>query len=89
MLESVAAVERGGSFVFGLGFKTVAARGDAFLDKFKKYGKPIWLTEFCNWANNNISADAQMKYMVEAERFLYMQHILILVFLQNITRMVT
>ena len=37
-----------------------------FLDKFKKYGKPIWLTEFCNWANNNISADAQLKYMVEA-----------------------
>ena len=38
MLEAVAAVERGGSFVFGLGFKTVAARGDAFLDEFKKFG---------------------------------------------------
>lgn len=38
----------------------------SFVDGFKKYGKPIWLTEFCNWANNNISADAQMKYMVEA-----------------------
>lgn len=37
-----------------------------FVDGFKKYGKPIWLTEFCNWANNNISADAQMKYLVEA-----------------------
>ena len=37
-----------------------------FVDGFKKYGKPIWLTEFCNWANNNISAEAQMKYLVEA-----------------------
>ena len=36
MLEAVAAVERGGSFVFGLGFKTVATRGDAFLDEFKE-----------------------------------------------------
>lgn len=37
-----------------------------FVDKFKKYGKPLWLTEFCNWANNNISLEAQMNYMVEA-----------------------
>lgn len=37
-----------------------------FVNGFKKYGKPIWLTEFCNWANNNISLDAQMKYLVEA-----------------------
>lgn len=37
-----------------------------FVDAAKKYGKPIWLTEFCNWANNSISLDAQMKYMVEA-----------------------
>lgn len=37
-----------------------------FVKGFKKYGKPIWVTEFCNWANNNISLDAQMKYMVEA-----------------------
>ncbi len=36
-----------------------------FLDGFKKYGKPLWLTEFCNWSSNNVSADAQMKYMVE------------------------
>lgn len=37
-----------------------------YVDKFKKYGKPIWLTEFCNWAGNNISVESQMKYMVEA-----------------------
>ena len=36
MFEAVAAVERGGSFVFGLGFKSVAARGNVFLDEFKE-----------------------------------------------------
>lgn len=36
-----------------------------FLDSFKKYGKPLWLTEFCKWDNKNISAAAQMQYMVE------------------------
>lgn len=36
-----------------------------YIDGFRKYGKPIWLTEFCNWVNKNVSADAQMKYMVE------------------------
>ncbi len=41
-----------------------------YLDKFKKYGKPIWLTEFCNWASNNISAEAQAAYMVEAVNLL-------------------
>lgn len=41
-----------------------------YLDKFKKYGKPIWLTEFCNWASNNISAEAQTSYMVEAVNLL-------------------
>lgn len=41
-----------------------------YLDKFKKYGKPIWLTEFCNWAGNNISVEAQMAYMVQAVNLL-------------------
>lgn len=37
-----------------------------FVDGFKRYGKPIWLTEFCNWAGNNVSLESQMNYMVEA-----------------------
>ena len=37
MLESVAAVKCRGAFVFGLGFKAVAARGDVILDEFKKF----------------------------------------------------
>lgn len=36
-----------------------------FIDEFKRYGKPIWLTEFCSW-EGNISEKDQMKYMVEA-----------------------
>lgn len=47
-----------------------AASMKNYLDKFKKYGKPIWLTEFCNWANNNISIEAQMEYMVQAVNLL-------------------
>ena len=36
-----------------------------FLDRFKKYGKGLWLTEFCNGNSNNISEDAQLTYMCE------------------------
>lgn len=36
-----------------------------FIDKFEKYGKPIWLTEFCNGNSNNISEDTQINYMCE------------------------
>lgn len=41
-----------------------------YISKFKKYGKPIWLTEFCNWDNNNISLENQMQYMVEIINYL-------------------
>ncbi len=37
MFKSVAAVECRGTFVFGLGFKAVAARGDSSLDEFKEF----------------------------------------------------
>lgn len=36
-----------------------------FIGEFKKYGKPIWLTEFCSW-EGNVSEKEQMEYMVEA-----------------------
>ena len=36
MFKSVAAVERGCTLVFGLGFKAVALCGNVFLDEFKK-----------------------------------------------------
>lgn len=36
-----------------------------FIERFRKYGKPIWLTEFCNGNSNNISEAAQLAYMCE------------------------
>lgn len=36
-----------------------------FIDMFEKYGKPIWLTEFCNGNSDNISEDTQLAYMCE------------------------
>lgn len=41
-----------------------------YIDMFKKYGKPIWLTEFCHWDGDNISEDAQMSYMCETLNYL-------------------
>lgn len=42
----------------------------SFVDLFRKYGKPIWLTEFCAWEKHINSAQAQMKYMSEAINYL-------------------
>lgn len=36
-----------------------ALMGD--IERYKKFGKPIWLTEFCNWQAG--SEEAQMKFM--------------------------
>ena len=36
-----------------------------FIDMFEKYGKPIWLTEFCNGNSSNISEQTQLNYMCE------------------------
>ena len=41
-----------------------------YINGFKKYGKPIWLTEFCNWDNNNISALTQKNFLVNAITYL-------------------
>lgn len=38
----------------------------SYVERFKKYGKPIWMTEFCAWENNITSPEAQMKFMSEA-----------------------
>jgi hypothetical protein len=34
------------------------------IERFKKYNRPIWLTEFCAWENNT-TLDAQKKFMIE------------------------
>lgn len=42
----------------------------SYIDRFRKYGKPIWLTEFCAWEKNIGSIDAQIQFMSEAVAYL-------------------
>jgi hypothetical protein len=39
------------------------------IEQFKKYNRPIWLTEFCAWENNTTLA-AQKKFMIETLDYL-------------------
>ncbi|MDD2996991.1 MAG: glycosyl hydrolase [Paludibacter sp.] len=41
-----------------------------FLNRFGKYNKPVWLTEFCAWENNIKSTADQMVYMSDAVNYL-------------------
>lgn len=41
-----------------------------FVNRFKKYDKPIWLTEFCAWENNIKSITDQMRFMSDAINYL-------------------
>lgn len=40
-----------------------------YIERFKKYGKPIWLTEFCAW-EGNVTDLSQKNYMTEAVNYL-------------------
>lgn len=42
----------------------------AYIKKFKKYGKPIWLTEFCGWEAGITNVTKQIDYMSEAIAYL-------------------
>jgi len=42
----------------------------SFVAMFEKYGKPIWLTEFCAWDPVPGSVDVQMSYMCSALNYL-------------------
>jgi hypothetical protein len=42
-----------------------AAAMKGFIERFKKYNKPIWVTEFCAWEGNSVTRASQMKYMCE------------------------
>ena len=39
---------------------------ESYIDMFSKYGKPIWLTEFCAWDPVPANKEVQMNYMCEA-----------------------
>ncbi|TLX76859.1 carbohydrate-binding protein [Labilibacter sediminis] len=44
-----------------------------YIDRFKKYDKPIWLTEFCAWDGlneDNFSIEGQQKYMSDVFNYL-------------------
>lgn len=41
-----------------------------YLNRFKKYDKPLWLTEFCAWESSIKSVADQMKYMSDAVNYL-------------------
>lgn len=42
----------------------------AFVERFRKYGKPVWLTEFCAWDPAPSSVEKQMDYMCAALNYL-------------------
>jgi hypothetical protein len=45
----------------------------SYVARFKKYGKPIWLTEFCAWdglSSNNFKADEQQKFLSDVVNYL-------------------
>lgn len=42
----------------------------SYVERFKKYGKPIWMTEFCAWENFIVNATAQMNFMSEAIQYM-------------------
>jgi hypothetical protein len=46
-----------------------AAALKMYVERFQKYGKPIWMTEFCAW-ENIASADAQREFMSEAVTYM-------------------
>lgn len=46
-------------------YMPLAASVKDYIERFRKYGKPVWLTEFCNGNSNNIDAYTQLAYMCE------------------------
>jgi hypothetical protein len=44
-------------------YMNVPSAVKSFVERFRKYGKPVWMTEFCSWEGNNITAEKQIAYM--------------------------
>ena len=52
-------------------YMNMASAVEWFVGLFKKYNRPIWLTEFCAWEyNQGLTADKQKDYMVEVLTYL-------------------
>jgi hypothetical protein len=42
----------------------------SYVERFRKYNKPIWMTEFCAWEGNNITTEFQRNFLVESFNYL-------------------
>ena len=51
-------------------YMSSASAVKGFVEKFEKYGKPIWLTEFCAWDPVPGSVNTQMDYMCTVLNYL-------------------
>jgi len=40
-----------------------------YVERFRKYGKPIWMTEFCAWEGSAVTVDAQRRYMCQVVNY--------------------
>ena len=43
-----------------------------YIQRFEKYGKPIWMTEFCGWDDVISSAEVQKNYMCDVINYMEM-----------------
>ncbi|WP_052444420.1 glycosyl hydrolase [Flammeovirga sp. OC4] len=50
-------------------YMTSAAALKRYIEMFKKYNMPIWLTEFCAW-DGNVTPQSQLNYMSDALNYL-------------------
>jgi hypothetical protein len=41
-----------------------------YVNRFRKYNKPVWLTEFCAWEKSITNANDQLKFMCDAVNYL-------------------
>ncbi len=59
-------LEQSGIEAFSLHCYMPTASGiKSFVEMFRKYGKPIWMTEFCAWESMIKSAEDQRQYMCD------------------------
>lgn len=51
-------------------YMAVPAAFKSYVERFKKYGKPIWMTEFCAWEPSITNANQQMRYMCDVLNYM-------------------
>ncbi|MFZ4862260.1 glycosyl hydrolase [Sphingobacterium sp. Mn56C] len=51
-------------------YMAVPSAFKSYVQMFKKYNKPIWMTEFCAWEPSIKNVSQQMKYMVDVVNYM-------------------